>query len=101
MVYINMLANGGLLVLVLISQLSADTDMYRGFRQLNSNMSCCGGDDCAALQDGAVKAVKGGYMVESFGFIPNNKAQPGPDQHYHLCHAGPTVYCFLTPNPGV
>lgn len=92
--------SGALVVLLLASELRADIDPYRGFQQIGGG-SCCGGNDCAPLPDGAVHPVRGGYQVDGWGFVENGKAQPGPDQHYHMCHSGTTLYCFLTPNPGV
>jgi hypothetical protein len=91
-----------LFVSSLAFQLAYDTDPYRGYKQIGTTISCCGGNDCAVLPDQAVHAVKGGYQVDGWGFIPNERAQSGPDPyHYHLCHAGPTLYCFLTPAPGI
>ena len=81
--------------------LASDSDPYRGFMQLGSKALCCGGQDCAALPDKDVRAVPGGYDVAGWGCIPNENAQNGFDQRYHLCHSGPQLYCFLTPSPGV
>jgi hypothetical protein len=96
-----MFVSGGLVIILLVSQLQANTDRYRGYMQLNkSKVSCCGGKDCHPLPDNAVKAVPGGYEVDAWGFIPNAESQPGPDQHYHICHSGKKRYCFLIPNFG-
>jgi hypothetical protein len=84
--------------------LTADTDPYRGFHVIGKpNAICCGRSDCHPLRDGDVIARPGGYFIGSKGWwVPNAEAQPGPDQHYHLCEAPPgTRRCFLTPNPGV
>jgi hypothetical protein len=86
--------------------LSADADPYRGFNQMDSAKTpCCGGTDCKRLPDNEVKAVPGGYQVAGWGFVPNVKAQPGFDQHYHLCgdvnQFEKSLYCFLTPSPGM
>jgi len=97
-----------LLLPLLATNLSADTDPYRGLMNRQGG-SCCGGADCATLPDGAVKAVPGGYEVRSSrwsGFIPNAKAQDGgPDpSRYHLCSnaQGPGgLLCFYIPSPGV
>jgi hypothetical protein len=86
----------------LVFQLAYDADPYRGYHQLGTAVSCCGGRDCAPLPDQAVHAVRGGYVVDGWGFVPNSAAQPGPDPyHYHLCHSGPKFRCFLTPAPGI
>ena len=85
--------------------LTADADPYRGyFSLLPNHVHCCGGTDCHPLADGDVTPVKGGYQVHSLGwFIPNDQAQPGPDQHYHMCETcdKSAPRCFLIPSPGV
>lgn len=89
--------------LLAITQVRADVDPYRGFSMPGDpTKTCCGGNDCAALPDGDVKAVRGGYSVAGWGFVPNAEAQPGPDQHYHLCEY-PKGFrrCFMFPPGGV
>lgn len=84
-------------------QLRADIDPYRGLSMPGDpTKTCCGGNDCAPLPDGAARAVPGGYEVTGWGFVPNAEAQPGPDFHYHLCQYPPGVRrCFLFPQGGV
>lgn len=90
-------------VLTIATQLPADTDPYRGFSVPgNPGQTCCGGNDCRALPDGDARAVRGGYSVIGWGFVPNAEAQPGPDGHYHLCEYPKGVRrCFLFPAGGV
>ncbi len=82
--------------------MSADTDPYRGFQTVNPDGSmggpCCFSMDCAPLPDSDVKIVPGGYIVKGWGWVPNAKAQPGFDLHFHLCEYPKSVLrCFMTP----
>lgn len=65
--------------------------------------NCCNLLDCRQLADGDVTAVPGGYSVKSMGglFVPNSRAQPSQDDHYHLCYWGGQVRCFFYPPGGV
>lgn len=71
-------------------------------------VTCCGGNDCLPLADGAAEPVRGGFLVRETGeTIPWSDAKPSPDGRYHRCR---TVQkdpisltrrgCFWAPFPG-
>lgn len=80
---------------------------------------CCGGWDCAAMADGAVREVAGGYSVVVVpgshpmvpasaaepvrGFVPfgDRRIRPSGDEHRHVCIVGGRVYCLYVPAGGV
>lgn len=75
---------------------------------------CCSDRDCAALADGAVSEVAGGFavkitpgahpMVRETAFeavIPFSRWEPSPDGKFHLClDEKRTVLCAFAPPPG-
>lgn len=72
---------------------------------------CCGGRDCAPIEEARVQAVPGGYRVQLpagyrfdwpaiDAFVPNARAQPAKvGSDYHLCYWGNEVKCFFFPAP--
>lgn len=79
---------------------------------------CCGGYDCAAAVDGAVREEGGGYRVTVLpgthpmvqagsqpvtGFVPygDRRIRPSGDAHRHVCIVGGNVYCIYIPPGGV
>lgn len=78
-------------------------DWYTGTKDPVSNLSCCGGYDCAPVTDSDVRPTHGGYIFLPTGeFIENERAQPAHDWQYHRCifqsgkNAGQTR-CFFIP----
>ena len=65
---------------------------------------CCGGKECAPLQEGDVEEVRGGFLIRSIGIIvPYAATQPSPDRRYHACvwwTPKQEVKCFFVPTPG-
>lgn len=89
-----------LFAMPLVFMVGYDADPYRGF-MTKTGGPCCGGTDCKIVD---AKAVPGGYIAHGtqMFFIPNDQAQLGFDQHYHLCEFPTgTPRCFLLPTPGV
>jgi hypothetical protein len=64
--------------------------------------SCCGGDDCWQLPEGAVSETLAGFTIKASGeFVTRAKAKPSGDEFFHLCRfPGPAIRCLYFPNRG-
>lgn len=83
-------------------------DWYTGLVN-EHGQACCGGDDCAPLADGDVRAVPGGYYIISHNvFVPQSRVQPSREEDglFHACFWGTaptfgdalgTPKCFFEP----
>jgi hypothetical protein len=64
--------------------------------------SCCGGQDCWQLPEGAVSETLAGFTIKASGeFVTRAKAKPSGDEFFHLCRfPGPAIRCLYFPNRG-
>lgn len=80
-----------------------DADWIRR-EELKNRMGelCCGPSDCSRLEDGDVKPVEGGFLIQSTQeFVPTHEALPVSPDGYWVCRWGGQRKCFVTPNMGM
>lgn len=97
--------------LLLLVTPAAAHSWYTGIHNPVTQNICCGGDDCAPLDDREVTPVPGGYEVHASilhngaalhvdEFVPNAQAQPAREGgQYHMCYWGGQIRCFFFPAP--
>jgi hypothetical protein len=62
---------------------------------------CCGPRDCSRLEDGDVKPVSGGFLIQSTKeFVPTSEALPVSPDGYWICRWGGQRKCFIVPLTG-
>jgi hypothetical protein len=87
---------------VLIAGPARAHDWYEGVTNAQGER-CCGGKECARLEDGDVKEIPGGFLIQSIGVtIPYAATQSSRDGHFHACvwwTPQRQVKCFFAPMP--
>src|SRR5262245_42902856 len=62
-------------------------DWYEDTADPLTKKPCCGGFDCRSIPDNDIEPLpNGGFRYKRYGYyIPPERVQPSPDDHYHLC----------------
>lgn len=107
----------GLVLMLMVGQASAH-EWYSGQRNPATGWSCCGGNDCARIEESSVERgesngvdgyfvdipILAGHAVEASlatstvrAFIPADQALPSRDGDYHACYWNNAPRCFFMP----
>ena len=105
--------------LLAVSIVSADEAAAHGWYTETSDpvtgFGCCGGNECAPIQDTDVRTLQGGYIYLPTGeFIPHRRVQHSRDRQFHRCiyrsdfinldqgaFRGGDTRCFFAPQPSM